>query len=174
MKRSGILLCGFMGCGKSTVGQSLAKQLSLPFTDADCYIEEKSGLSIGEIFVRFGEAHFRALEADCVRALAASGGAVIALGGGALGNADTVQAAREGGVLVYLQEEFEVCWQRIRNSGRPLVLRSTKAELETLYTQRLPVYEGACHLRVRGMPSARATAESILREMAQAGWQIGK
>ena len=61
-----IVLCGFMGCGKSIVGRKLARLLSLPFIDMDAHIEQRSGMAISEIFAQFGEDRFRELEYDCL------------------------------------------------------------------------------------------------------------
>ena len=82
--RGNIVLSGFMGSGKSTIGRRLAAALGMKFVDMDRYIEEKTGLKVREIFDRFGEAHFRALETETVRALSARADYVVATGGGTL------------------------------------------------------------------------------------------
>ena len=76
-----IFLCGFMGCGKTTVGEILAKQLGLPLIDTDAYIVEQEGRSIPEIFAQEGEPYFRKVEAQAIRTLCTKN-AVIACGGG--------------------------------------------------------------------------------------------
>ena len=75
-----IFLCGFMGCGKTTVGEILAKQLGLPLIDTDAYIVEQEGRSIPEIFAQEGEPYFRKVEAQAIRTLCTKN-AVIACGG---------------------------------------------------------------------------------------------
>ncbi|MDR0913643.1 MAG: AAA family ATPase, partial [Oscillospiraceae bacterium] len=65
-----IILYGFMGCGKTTVGKILAKLMQRQFADMDYYIEQKAGLCVNEIFARFGQEHFRALEAEACTELA--------------------------------------------------------------------------------------------------------
>ena len=69
-----IFLCGFMGCGKSTIGEKLAQKLNCNFIDMDDYIEQKANMTIPEIFEQFGEPHFRDLETQAVKELSTSGG----------------------------------------------------------------------------------------------------
>ena len=73
-----LVLCGFMGCGKSTVGRELAVQTGLSFLDMDHYIVEKAGLPVEEIFARHGEPYFRMLESQACKELAQTGGQIIA------------------------------------------------------------------------------------------------
>lgn len=151
-----------MGCGKSSAGKLLAKQAGLAFLDCDVYIEKTAGMTIPEIFSRFGEEYFRELEARCAAELIMPGGAVVSLGGGALGNPETVRMARENGLLVFIRTGFETCYRRIRDSGRPIVLRSTKKQLRELYRSRQPVYESACHIKVEGRGSPAQISGRIL------------
>ena len=94
-----VYLCGFMGCGKSHIGRMLAKALSMNFIDLDKYIVNAEKMTIPEIFDKFGEPHFRELEAKYIRELA--NGCVVATGGGALINDETARYARESGISVY-------------------------------------------------------------------------
>ena len=108
-----IFLCGFMGCGKTTVGEILAKQLGLPLIDTDAYIVEQEGRSIPEIFAQEGEPYFRKVEAQAIRTLCTKN-AVIACGGGAMLNPDSAAYARENGAVVLLNESFDTCYARIQ------------------------------------------------------------
>ncbi len=134
-----IFLCGFMGCGKSTVGARLAKTLDCPFVDMDAYIEEQAGMTIPEIFAQYGEPHFRDLETQAIRELAERDG-IIACGGGAMLREENAQIAAAHGVVMYLDVPFHVCYYRIADSDRPIVRRSTREELEALYNTREPIY----------------------------------
>lgn len=134
-----IFLCGFMGCGKSTVGVRLAKALNCPFTDMDTYIEEQAGMKIPEIFEKFGEPHFRDLETQAVRDLAGREG-VIACGGGAMLREVNADIARENGMVLFLDVPFRICYLRIANTDRPIVRRSTRQELYQLYRKRRGIY----------------------------------
>jgi shikimate kinase len=117
-----IVITGFMGTGKSTVAPLVAGQLSRPFVDTDECIVEQAGLSISAIFARDGEAAFRKLEAEICVDLAAQTGLVIATGGGALLNRDTVAAMSGTGLVVCLTASTETIAQRLEGEreGRPL------------------------------------------------------
>ena len=67
--KSNIILIGYMGCGKSTIGRKMAEVLSVPFLDTDQWIEEREGITISEIFSTKGEAYFRDLETECLKEL---------------------------------------------------------------------------------------------------------
>ena len=102
-----IVLCGFMGCGKTTVGTRLAAQCGLRFVDLDAYIEAQAGRRIADIFQTDGEAAFRTMEHEACVALGAEQGLVIATGGGAVLRDDNVQALEQNGTIVFLAGELE-------------------------------------------------------------------
>ena len=154
-----IYLCGFMGCGKSTVGTKLAKTLNCPFVDMDAYIEERAGMTIPEIFEKYGEPHFRDLETQAIRELADRDG-VIACGGGAMLREENAEIAAENGSVVYLEVPFHVCYRRIADSDRPIVRRSTREELEELYNYREGIYhKHSTHTAACDKTPAAAVAE---------------
>ena len=95
-----IVLMGFMGTGKSEVGRRLAHRLGRAFVDTDQLVEERAGKRVAAIFADDGEAAFRSLERTAVAVAVARGGAVIAVGGGAVLDAENVRRLREAGVLV--------------------------------------------------------------------------
>lgn len=158
-----IFLCGFMGCGKSTVGTRLAKKLNCPFTDMDTYIEEQADMTIPEIFEKHGEPHFRDLETQAVRDLAGREG-VIACGGGAMLREVNAEIARENGIVLFLDVPFKMCYQRIANTDRPIVRRSTRQELYTLYRKRRGVYKkhSTHSLQAVGSPASVTRAAAAL------------
>ena len=90
-----IVLCGFMGCGKTTVGRNLARKAGRKFIDMDLYIEEKAGMKISEIFEKFGESRFRDMEHEACLELADTEGLVIASGGGAFTFQRNIDASEE-------------------------------------------------------------------------------
>jgi shikimate kinase len=119
--RHNIALAGFMGTGKSSVGRLVAQQLTLDFVDADSLIIERAGRSIAEIFATDGEATFRALEAEVCRELAHRPDLVIALGGGALLNAETRAVFESTSLLVCLQASLDEIIRRVGSDpSRPL------------------------------------------------------
>ncbi|MCR5718801.1 MAG: shikimate kinase [Oscillospiraceae bacterium] len=156
-----IFLCGFMGCGKSTIGTKLARTLQVPFTDMDTYIEEQAGRSIPEIFAQDGEEHFRDLETQAVRELASREG-VIACGGGAMLRDINAQIASEHGVVLFLDVPFRMCYLRIANTDRPIVRRSTRQELYTLYRKRRGIYRRHSTYRLDAVHSPVQSVREII------------
>ena len=140
-----VFLLGFMGAGKTSVGQALARRLRWRFVDLDQRIEMREGRTIAEIFTRSGEDAFRRIETAVLRQLLAELGhgspAVVALGGGAplrKENADLLASC--GAPQVFLDAPFEVVRQRCGETaaGRPLFQEEEQARL--LYESRRPHY----------------------------------
>lgn len=135
-----IFLCGFMGCGKSTVGSLLAKKAGRAFVDMDTYIEKREGMSIPEIFEKKGEEYFRAAEKEALRELGESS-AVVATGGGALLSDENAEIARTSGVVFYIDTPFDICYERIKDdSNRPIAFNSTRQQLLDRFEYRKPLY----------------------------------
>ena len=137
-----IVLCGLSGAGKSTVGPLLARRLRRGFSDIDRSVEAEAGRSVRDIFAQDGEAAFRVRERTAaLRAFADPVPAVIALGGGALEDDATLQAARAH-TLVWLDAPVTVLVPRIGND-RPLLDGDAEARLATLALKRAPRYAQA-------------------------------
>ena len=137
-----IVLVGFMGAGKSTVGRLLAERLGCAFADTDALIEARAGASIKDIFSRAGEDAFRVLERDVVAEALMAGSGVVALGGGALGDPATRAALAEAKV-VHLEVSFEEAMRRLDSDGsRPLLA----ADPGGLYETRREVYASTADL----------------------------
>lgn len=136
-----IFLCGFMGCGKSTVGSLLAKKNGCGFCDTDELVVKNQGMTIPEIFSQKGEPYFRKVEAETVKSLCGKN-TVVACGGGAMLNSDTAKTVKEnGGIIVYLNVPFEECYSRISgDTNRPIVMNNTKEQLEEIYNKRHTIY----------------------------------
>ena len=145
-----IILCGFMGCGKSTVGKRLAERHGLTFVDMDTYIEEQAGCSVADIFATHGEAVFRAMEHDACTALGKQENLVIATGGGAVLDAENVMALTENGTIVFLRVSAQTVLKRLKNdTSRPLLQQDDKdAAVRNLMQRRTPLYEAAAHITV--------------------------
>jgi shikimate kinase len=143
-----IALVGLMGAGKSTVGRRLARRLGLPFVDADRQIEAAAGLTVAEIFGRFGEAQFRQSERNVIARLVEGPPRVIATGGGAFMDDGTRALILERCVAIWLNADVEVLAGRAsRGGGRPLLNGDPIAALRTLAEARNPIYAEA-HLTV--------------------------
>ncbi len=140
-----IVLTGFMGSGKSTVGPLVAARLGWRFLDVDDVIEAEAGVAIAEIFARHGEAHFRELERATIARLAADGALVLALGGGAIEHAATreVLLSGAGTLLVHLEVELATTLARCRGTEHTRPILADQANLASRYQRRLPLYRAA-------------------------------
>ena len=143
-----IVLVGFMGAGKTTVGHLLAAELELPFADSDQLIEQRAGRLIRQIFAEDGEPAFRALEHQVIAELLEGSDLILALGGGAAEHPRTrdTLASHPRAQVVYLQVGYEQAMQRVGgDQGRPLLARP---DLAATYQRRLPLYAELATLTV--------------------------
>jgi shikimate kinase len=140
-----IVLVGLMGAGKTAIGRRVAAQLKLPFVDSDHEIETASRMSVPELFEKYGEAEFRALEQRVIARLLHDGARVLATGGGAFMNGDTRSAIREQAVSVWLKADLDTLMARVvRKQNRPLLKADDpRAVMERLMAVRYPVYAEA-------------------------------
>jgi shikimate kinase / 3-dehydroquinate synthase len=133
-----IVLVGFMGAGKTTVGHMLAEQLGLPFVDSDLIISSRAGRSIREIFAADGERAFREFEHQVTAELLRGQDAVLALGGGGVEHPAT-QDALKGSQVIYLQVGYSEAMLRVsHDTGRPM-LRAP--DLQAIFERRLATYQ---------------------------------
>ncbi len=159
-----IVLCGFMGCGKTTVGKIISKRTNLEFIDMDIYIEQKEGMKIKDIFARRGEGYFRDLEHKACKELAARKNCVISSGGGAMTFERNVKAMENDAIIVLLSVPLDEIRYRLRNdTKRPLLQRPDKDEaMKELYEKRLPYYHAAARFVIHPGKTPAATAEKII------------
>ncbi|MGN0602278.1 MAG: shikimate kinase [Oscillospiraceae bacterium] len=158
-----IYLCGFMGCGKSTVGRILSAGLNKKLVDLDTYIENKEQMKIPEMFEKFGEEYFREKESLALKELEASG-AVVATGGGALLSDKNGQIAKNSGLVIFIDTPFAYCYNRIKgDKNRPIAYNSTKQQLKERFDYRRPLYIKNSHYSVSGQGSPRAIAQRIIQ-----------
>jgi len=164
-----IVLVGLMGVGKSTVGKRLAARLDLPFVDADHAIEEAAGLTVAEIFERFGEAHVRDGERRVIARLIEGAPKVIAAGGGAFMQPETRALILERAIAIWLDADIEVLVERVRrrNGTRPLLKdRDEQKVLTELAAARNPVYALApIHIRSQASPH-EDTVDAIVKVLS--------
>lgn len=155
-----IILCGFMGSGKTTVGMELAKIMGRKFIDTDEMIEREQGIAIKAIFTVHGEDYFRDLEFKCCKSISDMKNCVVSTGGGALTFQRNVDALKQNGRIVFLDADFDVICERIGNSKtRPLFQDREKAK--SLYDERKSKYLSAADYVIDGNMSARKTALEI-------------
>lgn len=164
-----IILIGLMGVGKSTVGRRLAARLGLPFVDADTEIEAAAGMTISEIFERFGEAHFRDGERRVIARLIDGTPKVIATGGGAFLNEQTRELILSEALAIWLDASPAVLAERVqRRDTRPLLRNRDPHEVLTeLARVRNPLYALApIHITSNKAPH-EATVSAILKALRQ-------
>ncbi|HVU44650.1 MAG TPA: shikimate kinase [Terracidiphilus sp.] len=140
-----IVLTGFMGSGKSTVGPLLAARLGWRFVDVDDVIESEAGCTIAQLFTRHGEARFRDIEHATIARLVSSGSLVLALGGGAIERAETrdLLLTSPGTLLVHLEVALETTLARCAGTEHTRPILADSANLLSRYQRRLPLYRAA-------------------------------
>ena len=159
-----IVLCGFMGCGKSTVGKNIARKSGRSFIDMDAYIEEKAGMTVSEIFDKYGESGFRDIEHAVCMELSEKSGLIIASGGGAFTFERNVKVFKGKDTIVFLDVPLDIIKYRLRNDKvRPLLQRPDKDKAMTeLYNKRYPIYKNAADIVVAGKGTPLNTAFAIM------------
>lgn len=170
-KRGPIVLVGMMGVGKSTVGRRLAARLGLSFVDADEEIEKAAGMSVSEIFARYGEPHFRDGERRVIARLMDGAPKVIATGGGAFMQDDTRTLILDHATAVWLDADIDILVDRVsRREGRPLLKdRDPRTVLTELAAIRNPVYALA-PIHVKSIAAPHEVAVDRILEQLSA-WQ---
>lgn len=157
------MLTGFMGTGKSTVGQIVAARMGWPFVDTDAWIERDAGQPIAEIFAQHGEAAFRQMERDACARAAQLERHVIATGGGALLDAETRAAFLARGLVICLRADLDTILKRLgAGADRPL-FSGDRERLGDLLAARAPLYDALPHQVETTGRSPEAVAEEIVR-----------
>ncbi|MGD6780913.1 shikimate kinase [Sutcliffiella horikoshii] len=142
-----IYLTGFMGAGKTTIGQALATNLKLPVVDTDTLIEQNMKLQIKDIFEQYGESFFRELETKTLQELPVND-TLVTTGGGIVTTQKNIDWMKENGCMIFLYADPEVIWERLENdTSRPLIKQKKKEEIIELFDTRLPLYNQA-HITV--------------------------
>ncbi len=159
-----IILTGFMGTGKTSIGRYVAEQLGWPFVDLDDVIVARAGKPIPQIFAEDGEIAFRALEAAVCAELREPAGLVIATGGGAVVNPANREALSAGGTLICLDAEPEAILARVGNgSDRPMLAGQDRlTRIKDLLAQRAPAYAAIPHHLDTTHLSVPAAAERVM------------
>lgn len=161
--QGGLFLVGFMGCGKTTVGQMLAHQLSRPFHDLDDAVTAAAGKSIPHIFKEDGEQVFRRYEREVLKTLPLN--TIVALGGGAFIQEEIRRYISSVGLAIYLDWPFQVLLDRVSGDANRPLARDPKA-METLFNKRRPIYEGA-NLTWTSQPPHQETPRTITADLLE-------
>jgi shikimate kinase len=165
-----IALTGFMGTGKSAVGQVVAGLLHFTLLDTDHVIEARAGRTIAEIFARDGEPAFRELEHRVVEELKSRKRTVIATGGGLSANADNLASLKSHALVVCLWASPEKIWERVRGqTQRPLLNQPDPlAKIRSLLAEREPFYRQADVLLNTELRSVREVAQQVVHQFHMA------
>jgi len=156
-----IVLCGFMGCGKTSVGQELAKQLSYTFIDTDEIIEKNQKITIKEIFEKYGENYFRDLEYNVCKEIANMENCVISTGGGLMTYERNVRETKKCSKVIFLDSSFSVISKRLgEDDTRPLFKDKEKAQ--KLYDERKEKYLLAADYMINGDMTIKETVLAII------------
>jgi shikimate kinase len=169
-----IILLGYMGCGKSTIASRVSKITNIPFVDLDKNIEERTNLSINQIFEQRGEIYFRKLEREVlIDLLNTSGELIIGLGGGTPCYANNHELLKsENIVSIYLKASVDTLFERLSSnkSKRPLIANKTDDELKEFIAQHLFersfYYNHAKHKLIIDGKSKDETAQDIVGLLA--------
>ena len=141
--RKNIIITGFMGTGKSVVAKELARKLKMEFIDMDQIIEEGLGISISDIFARYGENYFREQENKLVKELSQKENMVIATGGGTLLSSDNARMLGQVGEIVCLYADSQTIYNRVKKKNdRPLLKgENILNKINLLLEERMKIYD---------------------------------
>jgi shikimate kinase len=162
-----IVLIGFMGVGKTTVGQLIAEKLNREFIDTDAEIEKEYGMPVTEIFEKIGEKAFRDREKSLITSLCKQEDIVLSLGGGAFMQDEIRKVCLETCVVIYLNLSFERWLDRLELiiDSRPVLQGKTVEEILQLYNKRKEIYANH-HLEIiSDEMEAAAVADEIVRQV---------
>lgn len=141
--RKNIIITGFMGTGKSVIAKEVAQKLKMKLIDMDQIIEESHGMSISDIFIRYGENYFRVQENKLVKELLHKGNAVIATGGGTLLSSDNARILSQIGEIVCLYADSRTIYNRVKSKNdRPLIKgENVLGRINHLLDERKKIYD---------------------------------
>ncbi|MDR0763491.1 MAG: shikimate kinase [Bacteroidales bacterium] len=165
MNRERIFIVGFMFSGKSSHGNSLAKTMERTFVDTDNLLMEREGMSVAEMFEKYGQEWFREKEKKVLRSLLSLNNTVISTGGGTPIYGDNMTWMLDNGTVIYLYMDIKDIIERIKNSdtfaSRPLLKNSSTADIERMLSERVPIYERA-HITVSGVSFNSCTVKQAI------------
>lgn len=145
-----IFLIGFMGAGKSTIAKELQGMLHMNLVEMDARIVEEQGMSINDIFDRFGESHFRDLESQLVLTIGNEGNTIVSCGGGVVVRPENVTNMKKNGKIIFLAATPETIYERVKDSKeRPILNGHMNVEyISELMEKRRALYEAAADVRI--------------------------
>ncbi|NPV26183.1 MAG: shikimate kinase [Firmicutes bacterium] len=168
-----IVLIGFMGTGKTAVGRRLAKELGKKFIDTDKEVEKATGLTVAQVFAKYGETRFRSEEALVIRKVVEETNCVIAAGGGVVLRRENVELLRSAGVVICLTADPAVIHERVkRRNNRPLLKKDKSLKrIEELLRERNGLYQVADYYLDTTHASVEELVQQIIDYLRQGGGQ---
>ncbi|MGO5359291.1 shikimate kinase [Anaerofustis sp. LCP19S3_F7] len=159
-----ILLIGMPGCGKSSIGNALAKELGLTFIDMDNYIEEKINKKISEIF-KDGEESFRDIETFYSKELSKLNATLISSGGGIVTRKENIDYFKQTSIIVFINRSVEnILKSKNLGKDRPL-LKNNEEHIYNLYNNRIGLYKKYCDIEVSNNGYFKHCIENIIKEL---------
>lgn len=155
-----IILIGLSGCGKTTIGDLLAKKLNMDFVDIDKYIEEKEGKTITDIF-EYGEDYFREIESKAVEEVSKISSTVISTGGGVIKKFSNIEILNKNGIIIFINRSAEDIISDIDVSIRPL-LKDGKEKIHKLYEERYHLYKKYCDYEIVNNKELNDVVDTII------------
>lgn len=172
--RENIVLVGFMGSGKSTIGRLVARKLRFQMVDTDRLVEERARMAVKDIFARHGEAYFRERETAVLDMLTTQRHMVISTGGGIVTQPRNAALLRQLGWVVLLKADPGAIYERVsRNQSRPLLqVEDPRATMLKLMAERQPLYDAVAQFAVDGtVLSAQGVADAVCTGASRVfGW----
>ena len=158
-----IVLCGFMGCGKTTIGKMLADALNYQFADTDEMLTSENGKTIAQIFAESGESGFRDLEHRIVQKAAGLSHCVVSTGGGVMTFERNAGLLARHATIIHIHRSFDDCYNAVRaRTNRPISGSKSQEELLGLYQSRFAAYEKYAHYTLANDTSVEAAAERLV------------
>ncbi len=165
-----VVLTGFMGSGKSTVGQALSDALGVPFIDTDSELERRAGRSVADIFATDGEQAFRAVETETVTDVLTTSNGIVSLGGGSA-TVPAIVAALGDHHVVYLEISADNGYARVAGSDRPLIAGENPAgRYAELLAMRAATYRSIAKQTVDASAPVAQLVSTIIKGLPDAGW----
>lgn len=161
-KLTNIVLVGMPGCGKSSIAKILGERMGREVIETDQMVEQAAGMTIPEIFAKFGEEHFRKLESDAVKTAGSRTGVIISTGGGAVKNPKNVDMLRQNGMVAWINRPIEA----LATSGRPL--SKDIDTLKTMWEERKPIYSAAADVAIDNSGDINDAVKAIVEEFDEA------
>ncbi len=165
--KDNLVLIGFMGSGKTTVGRKIAKILDMKFIDMDQLIEKKDGRAIKDIFEVDGEKYFRQLESEVAKECSEMNNVVVSTGGGVILNQENIKNLKKSSLIFYLDADANCIYQRVKhNKDRPLLnVEDPVKKIEELLNSRRELYEKSCDIKVK--VSLRSYIDDLANEIKE-------